>query len=102
MNTKPCATFNLTFGFSLPFPFGFSLPPTTSFPPALVLNAIGASVPCCNFSFVPPVPIIPITGIPLTPFITAVNALVTTANLAINEAAAAAGLPSAFSVPSCP
>lgn len=102
INNSPCMTFSLTPPLpQLPTPLDFNIGIGISFPPAPLLAALNNAIPCCHFNFQPFNLQIGL-GIPLTPVIMTINALMLAVYTAAMTEAATAGIPSQINIPSCP
>jgi hypothetical protein len=77
----------------------FGLGVGLQFPPAAIVALLN-SIPCCNLHFTPFTLNLGF-GIPLTPYITAINALIKSAYVAMQTEAATLGIPSAINIPQC-
>ena len=102
INTGPCLTFNLFPSLpQLPTPLDFSLGLGIAFPPPALLALINNAIPCCHFNFTPFTLNFGL-GLPLTPFIIAINALMLAVYKSVQAEANAAGIPSQINIPKCP
>jgi hypothetical protein len=100
-NLPPCFSFSILPGApQLPAPLDFSLGIGLTFPPAFIIALLN-EVPCCKIPF-PTFSLSLGFGIPLTPIIIAVNAIIRVAYTTAIVAAQAAGFPSTVNIPKCP